>query len=148
MVAAFGIQPMTWLRTREAPLLATANAYPVEWWLLYSDTDRAHWWNRWLRPQFQHVSAIKRDGRVWIAIHPYGEFTDVEILRTDAHPWQIAPRAIVQRVTAMRRERSVRAPWFLGPITCVEHVKALLGIRAFWVRTPWQLFNYCKGAFQ
>lgn len=133
---------MTWLQQRTVSLLDTANRFPVEWWLVYSDTDRPHWWNRWLAPRYRHVSAYRRDGRVWLAYLPNAEFVDVHILRTDEQPWPQS--AIVQRVVALRREGAVRSRLFLGPITCVEHMKALLGIRAWFLRTPLQLYRYCR----
>lgn len=136
---------MTWLTTRATSLLDTAGRFPVEWWLVYSDTDRAHWWNRWLRPQFRHVCAYRRDGRVWLAVLPNAEFVDVHVLRTDAEPWP--SDATVQRVVALRVEGIIRSRLFVGPITCVEHMKALLGIRDWRVRTPYQLYRYCRRRF-
>lgn len=53
---------------------------------------------------------------------------------------------IVQYVEAWRkpryRVRSIFAPW-----TCVEAMKSLLGIRAWWVITPYQLFKYCEAHY-
>lgn len=137
---------MTWLHVEQPSLLASAGRWPVEWWLLYTDTHRKHWWNRWLKPGFRHVQALRRDGRVWVAFEPHTEFLDVHIIRSDETPWDILPHATVQRVVVLREEGRMRSKFHLGPITCVEMVKALLGIRTPLVRTPWQLFNYCKGA--
>lgn len=136
---------MTWLHTRSPSLLDTAGKWPVEWWLVYGNTDRPYWWNRWLNPRYRHVSAYRRDGRIWIAYVPNAEFVDVHVLRTDAEPWPTS--AIVQRVVALRREGRVRSVLHVGPITCVEHMKALLGIRAWFVRTPLQLHRYCRRNF-
>lgn len=137
---------MTWLRTRQPSLLDTAGTFPVEWTLVYDDTDRPHWWNRWLHPRFRHVAAYRRDGRIWVAYLPTAEFVDVHLLRTDEEPW---PKdAIVQRVVALRREGVMRSRLFVGPITCVEQIKALLGIRAWFVRTPYQLYRHCRRALQ
>lgn len=133
---------MTWLQQRTVSLLETAHTFPVEWWLVYSDTDRPHWWNRWLHRSFRHVQAYRRDGRIWLAYLPTAEFVDVNVLRTDEQPWPSS--AISQRVVALRPEGVMRSRCFVGPITCVEHVKALLGIRAWFVRTPYQLYRYCR----
>lgn len=133
---------MTWITPRAPSLLATANTFPVEWWLVYTDTDRPYWWNPLLDPKFRHVAAYRRDGQVWLAYIPSAEFLDVQVLRTDAEPWPAG--AITQRVVALRREGGVRSRLFVGPITCVEHMKALLGIRAWFLRTPLQLYRYCR----
>lgn len=138
---------MTWITTREPNLLDTIDAFPAEWWLVYGPTERPHWWNRWLAPRFQHVHALRRDGRVWVLYQPYGEFLDVTLMRSDATPWQMFPGCIYQRVVALRRHGSPRSSFFVGPITCTEHVKALLGIRSFFVRTPYQLYAYCRRHF-
>ena len=38
----------------------------------------------------------------------------------------------------------VRHPWILGLLTCVEGVKAVLGIRRPWILTPWQLARHLR----
>lgn len=135
---------MSFLRLHEPTLLDTAHRWPTEWWLVYTDTQRPHWWNRFLDPQFRHVQALRRDGRVWVAFRPHTEFLDVEILRTDETPWQLFPDAVIQRVVALRKDGKMRSVFHMGPITCVEHVKALLGISSPWIRTPKQLHWYCR----
>lgn len=136
---------MTILQFPQPSILDTAGKYPTEWWLIYGNTDRPHWWNRYLAQGFQHVSALRRDGRVWLQFSPWGEFLDITVLRNDLTAWQIHPEAWhVQRVVTMREEGELRSKFHLGPITCVEMCKALLGIRSTFVRTPRQLFNYCK----
>jgi len=39
----------------------------------------------------------------------------------------------------------IRLPWVFGPWTCVEQIKALVGIRAPWVLTPRQLWKHLRG---
>lgn len=140
---------MSWLRIRDPSLLDTLGKWPAEWWLIYDDTDaREHWWCRWLKPGFRHVLALRRDGRVWVAVKPTTGFVDIEVLRTDATPWQLFPSATVQRVVALREANTIRSRLFVGPLTCVEVCKALLGIRAWWLRTPWQLHRFCGRRLQ
>lgn len=140
---------MPWTRPRGATLLDTIGRHPVDWWLVYSDMDdRSHWLARFLRPGFQHVLALRRDGRVWIAIHPHFSFVDVQIIREDLTPWQMYPQATtIQHVTAMRVNAYSLGELHIGPLTCVEVMKSLLGIRAWRVRTPWQLHQHCRGVY-
>lgn len=135
---------MSWLNIPSPSLLDTADNFPVEWWLIYGKTERSQWWNSFLHKDFQHVQAMRRDGSIWIHFAPHCEFLDIKILRTDANPWQLFPGHKIQRVVMLRKEGILRSPWHTGAITCVELVKALLGIRAWYVRTPRQLFNYCR----
>jgi len=135
---------MSWLTVNAPSLLDTIGRHPAEWWLVYGETDVEWWWNRWLKPGFRHVHAMRRDGRVWVEVRPHAEFANVDIRRTDATPWDLYPGHRIQHVIVMRTPGRLRAPFFMGPLTCVELIKTLLGIRSFWLRTPFQLFNYCK----
>jgi hypothetical protein len=135
---------VTWFSVNQHGLLDTIDRYPTEWWLVYKDTDRPYWWNRWLKPGFRHVCAYRRDGRLWIAYQPDGGFLDIHVLRTDAQPWESEPHTAVQRVCVMRVANYLRARFFVGPLTCVEAVTALLGVQSWRVRTPWQLFQHVR----
>lgn len=44
----------------------------------------------------------------------------------------------------VNRSMRMRYRWMLGPMTCVELVKHLLGIRC-WALTPYQLYRYLHG---
>lgn len=138
---------MSWIRQLGPSLLDTANSYPVEWWLAFTDTAHDYWWNRFLEPGFRHVIALKREGGGWIAFHSRAEFVDIEIIYQPVTAWDIVPGATIQRVVAFRKAGIVRSAWHTGPITCVENVKALLGIRNWRVRTPYQLHRYCGRAY-
>lgn len=135
---------MTFLRTRDFNLLDTIGRHPREWWLVYTLSERAHWWNRFLHPRFQHVSALRREGALWVLVEPCGELLDIKLIADELTPWQLFPQAIIQRVVGMPHKHSLRSRFFLGPVTCVEHVKALLGISAWCVRTPRQLHDFCR----
>lgn len=132
---------MTWLKQSEPTLEELLDRDQVEWWLLYRDVSSGWWWN-WLKPGYQHVQAIQRIGPYWLRVDPHLEFTDIDLVRSDAPPHQLVQGCIVQRVVALRRLQRMRVPLILAPATCVEMVKELLGIRAWWMLTPWQLFTY------
>lgn len=116
-----------------------------DWYLVFYDrpgSDRG-WW-RVLKKNFRHVEAWRLDGGLWLCFNPYLEAVEVEIAPTLDPPWVARPGAIVQRVQTVWRHGHQRTWFFFGPITCVELVKALLGINSAWVRTPFQLFKHCK----
>lgn len=101
------------------------------------------WWLRLLRPGFRHCLVVLDDGRHWVVIDPTAPRTDVAVLERAGVPdlpdrfralgLTVVPAAV--RCGAIRP-----APW--GPFTCVEAVKRVLGLRAPFVLTPWQLHRY------
>ena len=56
--------------------------------------------------------------------------------------------AITVRFRALRRLERYRVPHLLAPFTCVEQIKALLGLRAWWVVTPRQLHRRVRDGIQ
>jgi hypothetical protein len=116
-----------------------------DWYLVYYDrpgSDRGYW--EFLKKGMRHVEAWKLDGGLWLRFCPYLEAVEVEIAPTLEPPWIALPEATVQRVQTVWPHGHARSWFFFGPITCVEMVKALLGINSPWIRTPYQLFKFCK----
>ena len=100
-------------------------------------------WLRWLRPGFRHCFVALDDGAAWLTVDPLLHRLEVratglpcsfdlasEYRRMDLAVLEMAPHPVPLR----------RAP--LGLFTCVETAKRLLGIRAPWVITPWQLYRF------
>lgn len=100
-------------------------------------------WLRWLRPGFRHCFVALDDGAAWLTVDPLlhrlevrasGLPSDFDLAsayrQMDLAVLEMAPHPVPLR----------RAP--LGLFTCVETAKRLLGIRAPWVITPWQLYRF------
>jgi len=116
----------------------------MDYYVVYRDRSSLHFWDVFTSKGFRHCSAIWWDGFNWISmdhiacnievgIMPYGKKDDVvQILKDEGF--------IVQKVKQSDNERFI----FRGWMTCVTVVKHLLGIRAAWVVTPKQLFNYLE----
>lgn len=139
---------MPWLQPIGPSLIDTAGKWPVDWWLVYSDMDdQTHWQSRVFRRGFQHVKAVRRDGRIWVGVFSTFSFVDVQVIRSDETPWQMFPGATIQHVVSMRRAEYAMGKFHVGPLTCVDVVKSLLGIRSWWVRTPWQLYQHCRRVY-
>lgn len=132
-------------------LLDTAGCKTVEWWVVYHERPAFHWWGRKLHPQFRHVE-LAREWRfgpglldvMWLQMIPTYETLDVDLCTDPSPPWVRCPKSTCQKVTSVRKLDSIRSWFDIGPFTCVEAVKVALGIRAFWVRTPYQLFKYIQ----
>jgi hypothetical protein len=102
-------------------------------------------WLRWLRPGFRHCFVALDDGIEWLTVDPLlhrlevrasGLASDFDLAREYRRMGlivlEVAPAAVVMRA----------AP--LGLFTCVETAKRLLGIRAWHVMTPWQLYRFLR----
>ncbi len=135
---------MTWLKVPDATLFDTVDRDVTEWWLLYRDVSSSFAWRHLLKNGFQHVQAIRREGPYWLRVNPHLEFMDVELIRSDCAPHALLENTHCQRVVALRRLHRWRTPHIFAPATCVEVVKELLGIRAWWMITPRQLFDYVR----
>lgn len=136
------------IRIESGILSSKTYPYPVEeWWLVFTETEERYWWNRLLRKGFRHVYAMRQQFGVWVRVNFRVPCLDVEILDIPVYtPVHLAvePGAKVVRVLAYRNQDRVRWPWVAGPVTCVETTKALLGVRRFFLWTPYQLYRYVR----
>lgn len=134
---------MTWIRAIGTSLVDTVDRYPTDWYFVYVDSASPHPFRRFLKPGFQHVIALKRDGRVWLMVDSTLSFAEISIVRSDATPWQLFPGATIDYVQVLR-EAKAKFQWHFLPITCVDVCKYLIGVSAWWVKTPWQFHRYVR----
>lgn len=123
----------------------------MTWYVVYyKRPDVLNWWSKHLAPGFRHVELWRptqfgptSEDVFWTVVRPTFEFLEAETTLDPTPPWVKYPDVTTsQLVTATRRENSIRDYFFAGPQTCVEYVKAALGIRNFWIRTPYQLYKF------
>lgn len=138
--------------TTSLSLLDTADSRVREWYLVYHHRDPHYWFTNYLKPGFRHVELTRPvyfgpnvEDVVWLNVLPMFEMMDVDISTDPRPPWVKCPGSTVQKVTTIQPFYKVRSWLDAGPSTCVEVVKIALGIRAFLVRTPYQLYNYVHG---
>ncbi len=100
-------------------------------------------WLRWLKRGFRHCYVIVRTGDFWVLFDPLSHQTVIHAFavdpRMDVVGWLKGHghRVVVTHVRAApRRVAPIR------PHTCVEAVKRVLGIQAWWIVTPWHLNRY------
>lgn len=132
-------------------LLDAANRHAAKWYVVFCHRENEYWWTRWLKPGFQHVQAWREyrfgpepTDLMWLRVDPFAALTVVEIVFNPTPPWKYDPGFTVLHVRTLREHTKIRELFTIGPFTCVEHVKALLGIRSFWLRTPWQLCKFIR----
>lgn len=135
----------------QVSLLDTPDSKVVEWWVVYHRRDAFRWWGKYLHPGFRHVELTRPfqygpgiSDVAWLQVIPTFETLDVELCLDSRPPWVRCPGSTFQKVTAVRKLKSMRSWFDIGPPTCVEVVKMALGIRAFFVRTPRQLYRYIQ----
>lgn len=131
-------------------LVDVAHRHCITVWAVFVDLDpkaalrRSRFW-RWLKPGFRHVEIWKFiPPGAWIRLDTAIEHIDIEV--GIAPPW-LAQRHLNPTCVPVQRTVSnkyFREPFFMGPVTCVELSKAVLGVRNFFVRTPYQLYRFLR----
>lgn len=119
-------------------LLDLADCNPCEFVLVYTRREPdAAFWTRWLHPDFAHVEIWRSIGEdMYLTLEPFHDYLAIGLAEG------LPADAICQRVTARRRRGTPLVP--VGVKTCVSVVKAALGLRAAWILTPKQLYEYIK----
>jgi hypothetical protein len=132
-------------------LLDLAGRDTVSWFVVFMNRENDCWWNRWLRPGYQHVQLWRpvqfgpqNNEKFWLVVDPGLEHVDTKNDWDPMPPWQRDPSATVMCIEVAVRAKQVRDWFFFGPITCVEIAKAHLGICSAFIRTPWQLAQYLR----
>jgi hypothetical protein len=101
------------------------------------------WWLRLLRPGFRHCFVALRYGDGWVVVDPMSHYTAIASFPLPADfdliGWYQQHGLVVVPVKKNTPDKRV-APFM--PHSCVETVKRILGIREFWIVTPWQLFRH------
>ena len=117
--------------------------YIEHWYVIFRPTTLKHWIFRWLNPHFQHVYAVKESpgGEFWIVVDAKNSFTQVRMLSKMDYPHirLLEPDSVILSIRAIINPDNYR--YTLCLFNCVEVVKSVLGIRAFWCWTPYQLYK-------
>lgn len=91
---------------------------------------------------YNHCWVAVNDGNAWIGLDPYCEATVIRGLAPASYDlarhYRDKGRVVIE--TETREDGNCGIPL---PITCVEQVKRVLGIRC-WAFTPWQLYKYLR----
>lgn len=97
-----------------------------------------------LRPGFRHCFVLLQDGGRWISIDPLA--TRMEICMHHDLPTDFdLPGWLEEQghtVVPASLDRDITNPAPCAFFTCVEAVKRVLGIHAWRIVTPWQLYRY------
>jgi hypothetical protein len=101
-------------------------------------------WLRWLKHGFRHCFVVIRDEPCWLicdALKDRIELNSLHLPRSFNLAGFYADQG--HRVLVGKTAHDQPRDWLtLAPLTCVSVAKRLLGIRATWVLTPWDLFAH------
>ena len=121
----------------------TATKHIVNYHVIFKKSPLKHWVFNWLDSEIQHCYAVKESpgGEFWIVIDAKNSVTEVQLLSKIDYPHIrcIEPDSVILSIRAIIDPSNYRHT--LCVFNCVEQVKALLGIRAFWIWTPYQLYK-------
>lgn len=126
-------------------LLDTPGHHLVDVWLCFYDIPewrRKSWLWSLLEPGFSHVEAWRLDRGAWARVDTCLELMSAEVRLQP--PWEVLPGAKFLHVVRLVPLGKVREPFLFGPVTCVELCKAMVGLRAVTVRTPFALYNHLR----
>jgi hypothetical protein len=100
-------------------------------------------WLRFLKPGFRHCLIAVRLGNAWVIIDPLSHKTALNVVEgfsaDELSGWYESQGLKAVR-TFVREAPPKVAP--MAPATCVEAVKRILGIHAWSIMTPRQLYDY------
>ena len=132
-------------------LLDTPDSRIAEWYCVFLPREPYYRFTHLLKQGFRHIELTRPipygpglSDVMWLNLFPNFEMLSADVDMDARPPWIKCPEATIVKVTAARKFLTVRSWCLIGPMSCVEIVKAALGIRAFWVRTPWQLYKYIR----
>lgn len=119
----------------------------VDWYVIFTDSDHDHWLFKYLRTGFKHVYAIQKSegGQFWLKVDSRYAYLDISLNYTDKYPTARAFAGDDAVILPIHANIPSVERTSMCQFTCVEVTKALLGIKSWWVLTPWQLYKYLKG---
>lgn len=106
------------------------------------------WWSRVLHPDFGHCGVWLSAGEFWFEAHSLSRGLEFGLHR-GIEPREVVRLHLENGATVVAECEVIGHPTALrliAPFTCVEFVKRAIGVRAWWVVTPYQLFKYLKRA--
>lgn len=120
-------------------------------WVVFYDPPTNQWWNKHLHQGYHHCMTIQWDGFMWIlSNHTIGH---TEIFTLPVEKWEDVKKFIeywfegenfsyVNVTTVLNSDKPRRTKLLFTPYTCTELVKATLGVREYFLWTPYQLYKH------
>lgn len=117
--------------------------HTVDYYVIFKKTSLRHWVFKFLDKEMQHCYAVKESdgGQFWVIVESKNCLTEVRLESKINYPHIrcLEPNSVILSVRAKIDTSTNRN--VLCVFNCVEQVKSLLGIRDFWLWTPYQLYK-------
>lgn len=108
--------------------------------VIFHDQGAGFWPRLFGRPGFRHCFVALNDGRAWTVIDPGSRGT--RVFAEVGAGYDLAGFYRGQGYTVMETVVTPSAaPYPVWFFTCVEAVKRTLGVRGWWLWTPYQLYR-------
>lgn len=121
----------------------TGDEHDVEWYVIFTTSSYNHFIMPFLNKDIRHCYAVARhDEYTWVVVNTSYHFTKVNVISAFDYPHIrsiVGEDAKIVKVSSKlgRKNRNM-----LCYFNCVEVVKSLLGIKRFFIWTPYQLYRY------
>lgn len=116
-----------------------------EYWVVFTGSNKKHILLDRLDKCFRHVLLVKKSqGKtMWLIIDPRGGNILLESVPVSITPTvrDMYPDAVIIK-TKSKTQRQI--PYKIWHINCVEIAKRVLGIKKWWIITPFQLYKHLK----
>lgn len=107
----------------------------IEYYVVFEPAKK-RWWNKFLHPRFMHCYIIHPDNGRWLVQNK--TCSDFEVFTIDC------ASAIISRSIVVKAKRIGKTTRLIKPNSCVEYVKAVLGINKPLILTPYQLYKHLR----
>lgn len=117
-----------------------------EWHVIFTEAKIWHPLFKYLDQEFTHVYAVRSlNDYHWLIVQPTCGNTDISIKYKSEYPRIRLIAGPDAKIITVKAKIKNRFRGGLNWFTCVEQVKALIGIKDFWVFTPKQLYTALMG---
>ncbi len=107
--------------------------------MIFRQANYKKWLNAILEPGFSHVCVVIHKPNADVLIDPRIGYTETTVYPPLTDFGYLGKTVRVTRKASIGRLRGV-----VGPLNCVEQAKAFLGIKKWWIITPYQLYKELK----
>jgi hypothetical protein len=118
----------------------------VEWYVVFTQAKYPHWIFNVVDKNIGHVYAVRSlNDYQWLVVQPRTNITETIIMLKCQYPTINQLVDSSDKVVKVKVKQSEKVRGGLNWFTCVEQIKALLGISDFFTFTPKQLYNGLMG---
>lgn len=122
--------------------MSSGNQIIEEWYICFKDAETKHWIQRLLQKGFEHCYAFKTSpgGQFYIVLDSSFSHLGVDLLAVNEENFNTLTNNS-KFVKIIVTYDVTRTRGGICHFNCVEVVKALIGVKGFFIFTPYQLYK-------